>query len=997
MGDDFDLLGSRKEDKAQLKQEERILKEEIRERKSELNGLEADERKVESQLHHGAADEPPLDLGKVWSWVVKNKALFLILIPMFLAVFVRVGTMDMPVANEWAANSVHGFIKGDIANVINAKFPNLPEDVKTKRVDEQFTRAITEGSYNIQTGQYAGQTLNIANEVANNAAQLKQFWQYDLNGKQVTYMPDIDPYYFLRYARNYLDHGYIGDYINDKGEEVDSHKRAPFGTNVESYFLPVLIAWNHKIASMFSSNTDLMQTASLLPIIIAVLTVIPAFFIGRRIAGNIGGFFAAVMMSVNLAALNRTLWGHPDSDGFNLFFPLVVVWFSIEAFYAKKIWQKATYSGLAGLFVGLYTYAWTGWWYIFDFMCCAFAVVGAVILIREYLTAKSWKVIDPRHNKNWMNILLLIVFFVGFSGVFVTAFAGFSNFIQSPLSPLEFASIKNAAKPDLWPNVYTTVAEMNTGSYDVAVAAVGGKFFFAIALLGIALLCLEAYNKKEPLHIFTAVLLSIWLIGSIYAVTKGVRFTLLVAPAFAVAFGAAIGLLASNVSEFARSLRTPRWILTTIVVAFAVFLVWQGPLSAAAAEGVRDVPIMNDAWWAALTKIKDNSTQDAIINSWWDYGHHFKYVADRAVTFDGASQNSPMAHWIGLALLTDNEDQAAGILRMLDCGSRTGVDRLDEAFNDTPKTVALMKKAILLDKEGARKLFMENGVSAAKADEVLKLTHCSPPENYFITSGDMIGKAGVWAHFGSWDFEKAYAYLNLRSADKDTAVADLVKEFNYTEEKASDMYYEVQGIDSEEAANRWISPWPGYLGGLADCSVKNEMVLCGNGVRFNASSGRTGFTVQGRDGIPASASFIDMQGKFVVKRYNDSNMDFSAAIIPSASGFKSVVMSPELAGSMFTRLYFFHGHGLRHFDLFDRQYELSNGEILVWKVDWTGASENDIFKVAEQEVQNVNESVSNTTVKNGTRNSTTPKTIVNNTLKNTSIRTNVSNGTNKTD
>jgi len=47
---------------------------------------------------------------------------------------------------------------------------------------------------------------------------------------------------------------------------------------------------------------------------------------------------------------------------------------------------------------------------------------------------------------------------------------------------------------------------------------------------------------------------------------------------------------------------------------------------------------MNDGWYESLTKIKQNASEDAIINSWWDFGHWFKAVGDRAVTFDGTPQ-----------------------------------------------------------------------------------------------------------------------------------------------------------------------------------------------------------------------------------------------------------------------------------------------------------------------------------------------------------------------
>src|SRR3989338_11276531 len=82
----------------------------------------------------------------------------------------------------------------------------------------------------------------------------------------------------------------------------------------------------------------------------------------------------------------------------------------------------------------------------------------------------------------------------------------------------------------------------------------------------------------------------------------------------------------------------------------------------------QDAPIINDAWHNSLISIRDNSNKTAIITSWWDFGHHFKALAERPVTFDGTTQGSPQAHWVGQILRTDDEELAVGILRMLDCG-----------------------------------------------------------------------------------------------------------------------------------------------------------------------------------------------------------------------------------------------------------------------------------------------------------------------------------------
>ncbi len=957
----------------QLREEKKILQDEVQEKKESFLGVESDEKRVERQLDReesrldsmkggfslkgifeskgsGRSEESPIDLSRIWRWIVKNKMLFLILIPLLLSIYVRTGTKDMPIVTDWAANSVNSFIRSDIETVINAQYPNLPADSKTKLIDQQFAKATKDATYTIQTGQYRGQTMNIANEVQNNAAQLKQFWQYDLNGKQVTYMPDIDPYFYLRYAQNLLTKRMLGDVATPSGGSLDNHMKAPIGEGVDYEtvgVIPYVIAWNHKLMSLFEGGIDIMQTAAMVPVIIMALATIPAFLLGRRLAGNMGGFMVATMVAINGAALSRTLWGHPDTDGFQLLFPMTVMWLTVESIIAKKMLRKIIFATIAGATTAVYSIAWVGWWHLFDFTLAALGAYGLWTIVRKH--EDGLKAIDPRNNIEWRDALLFGLVFLVVCGTFMIGLSTFDRFTNAASLPFGFSSdFKVAARPSLWPNVYTTVAELNPASFASAIHSVGGNILLAIAILGIVLLLLQ--REQQTASVFTAIIITLWLIGTIYASSKGIRFTLLIVPAVSAGFGIGIGLLHKHLVRFSREgLRLPNFVTTTaFLIAVFVLLLW-APISSAREQGAQDVPIMNDAWWTALTKIKDNSKTDAVINSWWDFGHHFKYVADRAVTADGASQNSPPAHWIGLVLMTDDEEFATNVLRMLDCGNKRSIEMLDEFTPNTAISVKLMKEAIMMPKNQARTLFIENGVPKDKVDELIKLTHCVPPENFFITSDDMVGKSGVWGHFGSWDFMRAYLHINHHSSTRDVAVADLVKTFNMSEKNAENLYFDDQGLTDENSANQWIAPWPSYVSGLAGCSVRGPIMQCGNGLQLNSTNGEATVQVQGGTVRPKSIVYINETGDFVERNYNDSGVDISAAIIPANGGFQSILMSPQLASSMFTRLFFFRGHGLSHFKLFDEQRQLTGGNILTWKIDWEGKEPNEVFTSAESE------------------------------------------------
>src|SRR3989344_9571324 len=131
---------------------------------------------------------------------------------------------------------------------------------------------------------------------------------------------------------------------------------------------------------------------------------------------------------------------------------------------------------------------------------------------------------------------------------------------------------------------------------------------------------------------------------------------------------------------------------------------------------------------------------------------------------DGSTQNTPPAHWIGKVLLTSDERLAVGILRMLDCGSRDGFNIISSLTKDGRKAVQIMYEIMPQDKENAKKVLSKYFTDEESA-KVLEKTHCEAPENYFITSADMVGKSGVWAHFGSWDFDRALIYNTLKKGE----------------------------------------------------------------------------------------------------------------------------------------------------------------------------------------------------------------------------------------
>ncbi|MCD4759556.1 dolichyl-diphosphooligosaccharide--protein glycosyltransferase subunit STT3 [archaeon] len=819
----------------------------------------------------------------------------LLLIPIFLAGHFRAYPYDLPISNSWAEQTINSNIQSQIQNNILQQYPTIDEQTFNNLVTQQTNLYLKENKaqIDIQKDQIA--------------AQVKSYYQ-DESGQ--TYLLAIDPYHYYRQAENFLENGHVGDEIVD-GKPLDNHMLAPNGVKVYNTLHPVLIATTHKISQIFG-NDSLLKSTFIVPMIISMLAIIPCFFLGRRLGGNIAGTTAAVLLALSPAVLGRTPAGFSDTDAYNVLFPLLIIWLFFESLIAKNKKNKIILAAGAGLSTGIFAYAWYGWWYVFDIILAAMAIYLIFLIIKN-----KKKTLKENNTKRFILSSLVYIFSSLISIVLMTNISDIYLIVRGPLGSI---FIKEAAHSSLWPNVYTTVAELNTASISGIINNLGGSILFALSIVGILLIFFKKKNREIRLKYFLT--LAIWFAISLYASTKGMRFILLLVPPFVLGVGLLVSFLFIKLRKWInKDLGINKKFVTTIfIIALIVLTIpW---IKDADAIAKNEVPSMNDAWYTSLTKIKQESQEDAIVNSWWDFGHWFKVVTDRAVTFDGATQDKPHAHWMGKVLLTSNKKEAIAILRMLDCGSNDAYDLTLEETKDPLLTKKIIDEIILEDKTKAKEIlqkYVEN------PDKILEKTHCNPPENYFITSQDMVSKAGVWAHFGSWNFERSFAYNEVKSKSKQEAINSLKENLEYSQEEAESTYRQLNGINDIEA-NEWIAPYPSF-GNEGNCQTQNNTVICSNGAKIYLNENIATVTTENGE-IQIMAWRDDKQ----VYTAEEGTQDIVLAYIPSKS--KTIFMHPDLLNSMFTELFYYEGKNLDNFELFDHQQGMNGFNIYTWKVKW---------------------------------------------------------------
>ena len=186
---------------------------------------------------------------------------------------------------------------------------------------------------------------------------------------------------------------------------------------------------------------------------------------------------------------------------------------------------------------------------------------------------------------------------------------------------------------------------------------------------------------------------------------------------------------------------------------------------------------------------------------------------------------------------------------------------------------------------------------------------------------------------------RAKMYQEVSSKKEPDAVALLVSRYNLTEQAASQTYQEMQTT----SADNWIATWPGFLSGFSSCTTKGQILVCPVGTQqgtvnlqidlttFNA----TVATNQGAGVSPQVLVYATREG-IVDKKFEGQTFGFGVILLPAGDGNYGVILAdPKLATSMFTKLFFFEGHGLSCFSNFDRVRQFSGGKVSTWKVDYS--------------------------------------------------------------
>jgi dolichyl-diphosphooligosaccharide--protein glycosyltransferase len=367
--------------------------------------------------------------------------------------------------------------------------------------------------------------------------------------------------------------------------------------------------------------------------------------------------------------------------------------------------------------------------------------------------------------------------------------------------------------------------------------------------------------------------------------------------------------------------------ITAVVLVIIAFLIFNGTIiSRTYAVASSIYPLMDDTWYKVLNLIKEKTPEGTIVNSWWDFGDWFKAVARRPAIFDGQSQDSPRAYWMAKALLSSNEEEAIGILRMLNNGGNKAFEIINGYIKDQLESVLLLESIISSEPEKTQEV-LKNFLPMPIVQEVMKLLFSLPPRACFIVEYTMMPKMGAISYLGTWDFSKVYIAQNFSKQEKDQIIEHLKGLGRNVQEMQR--YYQEVFLIKPKSLDDWLSRRVLFYSELANGKEKDGVVFFDNGFIYNPKDQ----TIRSSAGQIPRSLFVLLGNNFTEIGFPNANSGFSTLVVKATEGYRCILLDRELANSMLVRLYFFRGLGLKYFTpLIEAEGE--NKNIRVFNIIW---------------------------------------------------------------
>jgi len=532
--------------------------------------------------------------------------------------------------------------------------------------------------------------------------------------------------------------------VNGEIPEYDPLRLWPNPPKFNPGLFPYLAAYSY-IITKFLVDIEFYRFLFWFPAIIASLSVFPAFWIGRELHSNIAGLFAAFFIGLTPTILSRTMAGFFDTDCTNILFSLLTIAFFLAAY--NRVDEKNFKKPLPiilSILSGLSLAVFALIWGGFAYIPWLFLGLLFFHFIYKISLAQGINFKEKLKNGFVFFKSHLIVYIVVFSTfiVFTYPIKGFA-LINSIISVATFFQTAKA-EGGIFPNVWVSISEEMSASFGEVIARVGFYNFY-LGILGlVALFFLFLLNfKKKSIYPESFIFMTLWVLPTLYGSIWAVRFAMLLSLPISICAGIALGSL------FDLSIYLFKKARSELVKKFAAGLLIILVLAS--------IHMVHAFYSLSYNSVKGYGT--GISKNWENAMEWLKNNTPECTVV--ATYWDP-GYWIAALserkVIFDGGSQNS--LKYTKLEDLNGLDCVEDRHGYIKEINGTKYCITSRIQDMAGVLYTSNETWAAKVLETY-MGNCS--ELYELVSHDLIGKSHWWTYFSNWDPEKgkgkAYDYI----------------------------------------------------------------------------------------------------------------------------------------------------------------------------------------------------------------------------------------------
>ena len=498
---------------------------------------------------------------------------------------------------------------------------------------------------------------------------------------------EFDPFFNYRATEYILENG-TDAYFN----WIDEKSWHPFGRNVSETSQVTLHLTAASLYSIFNFGLSLYDFTILLPLIFGSLTAVVVFAFVRVLGGTAAGLFAALIFSISVPIFTRGLIGWFKSEPLGLFFAFLAMYLFVSGLKFNKGRISLIKLIFAGFFLSLGLSAWGGILFFiipivlfyfslpfiknkdnfimwagpsFSASLIAFSLVfernstfiigyaGLAILLPTIFILVSGIIMkfSNKRTKIRNSIVVLIVFIASGIGIMNSGLLGVPSF-----------RYLNAINPFLTSqdSLTDSVAEHTTTSLSMSFTFL--SVFLIFAVIGMwFLFSKKTISLKTDMRIF-GILISII---AIYVSSAFVRLELFASVGIIILGSIGLAILSQKIFEQNGQNFTKLIFPAIIIILFIIpvtipenntWLTWADFPPSILNGGSSFLQFSSNDWKDAMNWIKENTPEDAVIASWWDYGYWITALSERTTITDNATLIDWQIKKMGYTLITNPEN-----------------------------------------------------------------------------------------------------------------------------------------------------------------------------------------------------------------------------------------------------------------------------------------------------------------------------------------------------